>query len=106
MTLILFAIIAFVALGISTLAFVFKQMILSVLSAFGWIMCAIFTYEQTSLAITVSTPMILFFVFCFLAMLAMTWKFSSKSQEPVVPYNHTTHLRETLERYRESRRRL
>ncbi len=106
MTLIIFALFVLIALALSGIALAFKKMLLATLSAFAWFLCAILVYLQTTLLTTTMVPIVIFFVFCFIVMLAMTFRLASQPVEPEVSYNHTEHLRQNIQRYRDARKRM
>jgi hypothetical protein len=96
------------ALVLSITSLLKKHMIMSLLSAFAWLLCTIFTYYTiTTLQPQLYTGMLLFFLFCFITMLVQMYR-STRGEPipPVVPYDHRVHLKTTMEKYREARRRL
>lgn len=97
------------SLGLSVICLTLRRSLFGTLAAFAWLLCMIFAYQQTTLNVQIYQALQLFFLLCFLAMMATawyTWREGRTVEEVKPPYSHTQHLRDTVASYRGARRRL
>jgi len=99
----LLAVFMILALSLAIICLIFKRSLFGILSAFAWLLCDMVVYFGMDSTLYYYFPIIAFFLFCFLAMVVMSYLITTKPQEAPMPYNHTEHLREEYWRVKRAR---